>query len=362
MQTFFTKSFAFIILPAFFAATAASPFSCSLARDGGVWRSDDFGASWVQKVLIEEGKSIGTRNVLSMEIDAINPNILYMGTDGDGLYKSFDSGEIWQQILDKNNVLDKRASVYDIALSPKNPDLVYLAAVSSGSAKVIRSSDGGGSFKEIYVISDSNQRINNIAIDSANEAVIYIVTSEGGLLRSLDQGQSWQAVKWFEGQVFEVKLDPKNSQIIYVVTENQGILKSKDAGKNFEALKIEQPEQGIRFKSAVGSGSTGKFLIDAVDPKILYASIGDQIFISLDEGQSFKAANILLPPESLPISAMAQDPKNPSNFYYSAGSVIYRSPNNFKSWTTHKIPSGRKINLIKIDSLDSNIVYVGMNN
>lgn len=358
----FNKAPAFIILPALFAATTVFPISCGLARDGGIWRSDDFGASFAQKAAIGEGKSIGSRNILSLESDPSNPNILYLGTNGDGLYKSFDSGEIWQKISDKNNILDKRALVYDIAVSPKNRNLVYLSAVQNSSGKVLRSLDGGESFKEIYVISDSLQRINDIEVDNTNEAVIYIATSEGGFLRSFDQGVSWQAIKWFDGQALAVKADPRNSQIIYAVTENQGILKSQDAGRSFEALKIGEPDQQTYFRSAVASGSAAKlFLIDLFDPKILYASVSDQIFISLDQGQSFRAANILLPPNSLPITALAQDPKNPSSFYYSAGLVLYRTSNAFKSWTTHQIPSSRRISLIKIDPLDTNIVYVGMN-
>ncbi len=348
------KTSAFIILPALFAATAVSPFSCSLARDGGVFRSDDFGASFAQKAAIEKNKNIGNNNVLSMETEPVNSNVVYMGTNGNGLYRSIDSGEIWRQILDKNNVLDKRASVYDIAISSQNTDLLYLAVVSNGSAKVLLSQDAGESFKEIYVISDSNQRINDIEINKINEAVIFIGTSEGGLLRSGDQGQSWQALKWFGNKIFAVKSDPKNIQIIYAVVENKGIFKSIDGGQNFEELKVKQKSGFSQF------GSANNFLIDSFNSGILYASIGNQLFISSDFGQSWRAMNILIPSDSISITALAQDPQNQSTLYYSAGSVLYKTRTAGQTWTTQQIPSSRRINVIKIDSLDPSIVYVGM--
>jgi len=350
----FNKISSVIILPALFAATVASPFSCNLSSDGGVFRSDDFGANFVQKSAIEKNKTFGSRDILSMEIEPANSNVLYAGTNGDGLYKSTDSGESWRQILDKNNILNKRASVYDIVISPQNPNLVYLSTVSNGSANILRSQDGGESFKEIYVISNSNQRINDIEIYKTNDAVIYIGTSEGGLLRSLDQGQSWQVLKWFGGQVLRVKIDPKNNQLVYTISENKGVFKSIDGGQNFEELKVKQQSGFGQF------GNASNLLISFSNSEILYVSINNQLFISFDYGQSWRAMNILMPADSLPIAAMAQDPQNESTFYYSAGSVLYKTRTSGQTWITHQISSSKRINVIKIDPLDSNIVYVGM--
>src|SRR3989344_2374266 len=65
----------------------------------GVFRSADAGETWVSKstLLTAQGvKSLAGAKVYKIFTDPGDPKALYMGTRGQGLYYSYDSGDTWQ--------------------------------------------------------------------------------------------------------------------------------------------------------------------------------------------------------------------------------------------------------------------------
>ncbi|MBU6430609.1 MAG: hypothetical protein KGR26_16445, partial [Cyanobacteria bacterium REEB65] len=66
-------------------------------RDG-VHRSEDGGATWK---MINNG--FATTNVRSIAQSPTDPKIFYAGTNGSGLYRSKDAGEIWEPVPPLSN-------------------------------------------------------------------------------------------------------------------------------------------------------------------------------------------------------------------------------------------------------------------
>jgi photosystem II stability/assembly factor-like uncharacterized protein len=62
------------------------------ARDG-IHRSEDGGKTWS---LLNEG--LATTNIRSLAQSAMNPRLLYAGTNGSGLYRSLDGGTHWEAL------------------------------------------------------------------------------------------------------------------------------------------------------------------------------------------------------------------------------------------------------------------------
>ncbi|MFH0852484.1 MAG: hypothetical protein V1845_02695 [bacterium] len=352
MPKFFEKANFIFIAPVFVFTAAVLPFSCNLSKDGGIFRSDDFGSTWQQKVKISAKQDIGRMGVLSLAIDNARPSILFMGTQGNGIYKSENEGETWQQLSDNNNVLYKRADVYDVEIDNKNPNYIFAAVLQNSFGKLLRSQDGGVSWQEGYVISKEGAAVTAVEADRRNEGFLYIGTSEGGLLKSMDYGTSWQSLKWFSSGISDIKIDPKSSQIIYVNTENNGLQKSSDFGQTWQELPLGAKDF-LGTKKAIG------FVIDPRDSGILYAALADAIMKSGDAGQTWQDLKILMPESSTAISAIIQDQLNPETIYYAAGSVFYRSANSGQTWTTQQISTSRKIELIKIDPMSPNLIYLG---
>jgi len=355
MAEFFKKASLVVIFPSLVFVAAALPLRCSLSKDNGIYKSQDSGVTWQQKVTISKKENIAAKDILSMAADSLNPEILFIGTRSSGLYKTLDGAESWQQVIDKNNILQNSDDVYDIAISQKNVNFIYLAIYGGGFGRVLRSQDGGQTWEEAYVISQSGMPVYKVAIDPVSEAVIYVGTAQGGFLKSSDYGSSWQPLKWFDGGVSDIKIDNRNNQMIYVNVPGRGIYKSSDQGANWQLLADS-------MKSFGGAEQVGTLLIDRQDSKILYASLKDALLVFYDQGQTWQEISILMPTGSATISSLAQDPQNSQILYYGAESVLYRTANNGQTWMTLQIPSGKKINLIKIDSVSSDIIYVGMRN
>ncbi|HTR03689.1 MAG TPA: hypothetical protein VMN82_10875 [Thermoanaerobaculia bacterium] len=103
------------------------------AGDSGVVKSTDGGASFVDKGNGLDGATTSRTGAL-----VVNPNrrrILYVGTEGGGVFKSTDAGENWFPV---DAGLDD-GGVYGLAMDPSSPDTLYASTASS----VYKTTTGG---------------------------------------------------------------------------------------------------------------------------------------------------------------------------------------------------------------------------
>jgi photosystem II stability/assembly factor-like uncharacterized protein len=111
----------------------------------GAYRSTDKGQHWRFA-----NQGIHDYAVYSLAVSSVAPNLVYMLTDG-GLSKSVDGAKTWEYIADSDEKkLDIRSSrensVRAIAIDPINADIVY---VGSRSGKLFKSINGGASWREL---------------------------------------------------------------------------------------------------------------------------------------------------------------------------------------------------------------------
>ena len=97
-----------IILPAVLLLTAGCTLSLPGCEkpdtSGGIFRSDDEGKSWTQKVYFDEEHNLGAVDILDLEMDPKNPDLLYAGSAGHGLFVSKNSADNWEKVTDENNL------------------------------------------------------------------------------------------------------------------------------------------------------------------------------------------------------------------------------------------------------------------
>ncbi len=124
----------------------------------GVYVSHDAGQSFKASGLAK------TEHIAKILVDPRNSNIVYVAAQGPlwssggerGLYKTSDRGQTWQLILAKG----PWTGVTDVALDPRNPDVVYavthqrhrtVAALLNGGPEsgIHKSRDGGRSWSEL---------------------------------------------------------------------------------------------------------------------------------------------------------------------------------------------------------------------
>ena len=83
----------------------------------GLYKTTNGGVTFQQLT----GKLIRDRNVMSVSVDPVDPRIVYLGSDADGVWRSSDSGETWQQVFNYAPRSTVRASsVSSILIDPEN--------------------------------------------------------------------------------------------------------------------------------------------------------------------------------------------------------------------------------------------------
>lgn len=197
-------------------------------RGDGVWVSEDAGKNWKKPCY---GKP-GPGKVRCVTVDPRDPNTLYAGTEPIDIFVSRDAGKNWTR-LDSIWKVPTVASVdypvstvephiRDITLDPTNPRTIY-AALQVGF--MVKSTDGGASWKLLNKGLDAD--VHTIVIDPRSPNCLFIAT--GGhdyrngaapgkaLYRSQDGGESWTPTAMDFPHEYSVPLamHPKNSEVLY---------------------------------------------------------------------------------------------------------------------------------------------------
>ena len=164
----------------FYATTQGETEYTDKVGDGaGVFKSTDRGNNWTQ---INNGLNSLETNVLA--VDPNDSDVLYLGTDDDGIYKSINGGENWEKLIPSASF-----GVGDIVVDPQNSDNVYMGTVDYfrlsesrgvlGDFGVYKSTDGGTTWEEF------NSGLNHLGVFSLElseeNRILYAGTRAGGV-------------------------------------------------------------------------------------------------------------------------------------------------------------------------------------
>jgi hypothetical protein len=131
-----------------------------------------------------------------------------------GVYRSDNCGDDWVDIGDGK--LPSRFG-FPIAVHPHDPDIVYVVLEESdeyhmsvdGKFAVWRSRDGGGSWVRLTnglpAIAYLNVLREAMALDTLEQAGVYVGTNTGQLFYSRDGGDSWQVLADYLPPVLSVE-------------------------------------------------------------------------------------------------------------------------------------------------------------
>lgn len=122
--------------------------------DNDVYRSDDRGASWLKMPLQEiSGADANGKEKFAnqkMAVDPVNPNVVYVGTPTNGVWRSFDAGATWKRIGDivVGTSPGNAGIVFDPSSGTTNgrTNTIYVPSYGQG---VWRSADAGATWTQI---------------------------------------------------------------------------------------------------------------------------------------------------------------------------------------------------------------------
>jgi photosystem II stability/assembly factor-like uncharacterized protein len=154
----------------------------------GVWRSDDGGETFARK---SDGMFVEC-HVRALVIDPRDPRVIHVGTE-QGLFRSDDAADNWRRV---DSALDG-LQIWSILHLPTAPDIMLVGTCPS---RLFRSADGGGAWKEAAARMRSDcpriisTRVTALCAHPTNAAIVWAGVEIDGVYRSQDGGQSWQAV------------------------------------------------------------------------------------------------------------------------------------------------------------------------
>ncbi|NJB72851.1 photosystem II stability/assembly factor-like uncharacterized protein [Saonia flava] len=232
------------------------------------------------------GQLPGQGRVNAIAVDPNDENVWYVGAPAGGIWKSTDAGSTWISLFD--NFL--QIGVSGIAIDPNDSNIIYIAtgdddASDSYSIGVFKSIDGGASWNETGLNPSNttvNTLMNEIVIDPSNSDILWVGTN-GGLLKSIDGGDTWETKR--NGNIKDFKLKPDNSSVIYAVS-NSNFYRSVNGGDDFTEITDNLPSSSGRLVLGVS----------AANPEVVYILSADVssndfayqgLYKSIDGGTTF---------------------------------------------------------------------------
>lgn len=278
---------------------------------GGVYKSVDGGASWM-----ESNAGLGEDWVYEVAVHPTHPNVLYAATHSMGVYKSLDSGANWNAY---NNGLGDLAT-RELIIDPQTPKTLYVGTWHGGA--VYKSTDGAVTWESMSS-GLNGAKVFAMAIDPNATQNLYVASYFKGVYRTTNGGMSWNSAGLSPDFIYAVAVDPDSSTTIYASTAGDGIYKSSDQATTWD-----------RSNAGLIATSITSMLVAPGSPSMLYASIfGGGVYVSADKGESWQEANSGLADKG--VNALAMDPANPLILYAATNSSgIYKSIDGGNSWNS----------------------------
>jgi len=296
--------------------------------------------------------------IRAIAIHPENPQIIYAGTQ-DGPYRSTDRGESWKKLA----FPDPAMVVWSIIFHPKNPNTLYAGAAP---AAVYRSDNGGDTWRRLRNAKQPERiqmgfdtRVIRMAIDPTRPDEVYAGLEVGGVMRSLDGGETWADCSKDLLRLAEL---PKLKSKIGSEDENEGMLDTHSLamsaaapGTVFLAVRMglfRSPDGGTSWNDMeIGRFSPLTYARDVqVAPqnaRVMYACLSPaarsedgSLYRSDDLGQTWKRFDHGTKPDST-MMMLALNRRNPDQVYCASRSgQVFGTQDGGKTWSEHRLPAG----------------------
>lgn len=318
------------------------------AATGGIWVSESNGSSWASKSALPTATGTSTINgldVLNIEQDPSDSSALYLGSKTSGVFYSLDNGESWMR---PENKVAASGSVFGVEVDPRNVCTYYVLKAD----RLLKTTTCGRDFDvETYVETRTDESLTALALDWYNPQTVFIGTTQGDILRSLDGGETWTAVYRARNPIVEIEMSNTDSRVILAGTATKGIFRSTDGGTTWTSME-ESMSAFANSSKVLGFSQT------ADGSRILLRS-GFGLMISDDQGVTWKGLRLVTAAGG-GISAAEVAPQNKDLIYYAAGSTFYTSTSGGSAWSTSTLPSARPASFIHVDESNADRIYLGV--
>jgi len=324
----------------------------SSAATGSVYKSTNGGETFEPKIKIDDKTSISSADVLSVAIHPTNSQIVYLGTESTGLFRTTNGGDSWEKIV------FPPTKIYGLSVDNTNGDRIFATGIYEKTGKIYRSFDAGANWKEIYTEPGSNTVITSLTLDTTNPNIVYAGTSAGVVIRSTDGGETWKNVVVAKGPVTEMVVTDRT---ILLTIFALGTEVSFDQGATFE----DNTKSGITTRVANTTDQTNLVLPESLytvakdprQPGVFIAGAANGLFRTADYGKNWTELDIIESSKKFPIRAVAINPVNSNEVVYASGGVLYKSIDGGVKWSTAELKIGRGVSHLFYDPVTPSTLF-----
>lgn len=237
------------------------------ATGGGLWKTTDGGTTWDP---VTDGQ-IESASVGAVDVCAADPDVVWIGTGevelrgnvqpGDGVYRSTDAGETWEQAG-----LREARNIGRVRIDPTDCGTVWVAALGhygepNAERGVFKTTDAGETWEKVLYV-DENTGAVDLSLDPNDPSTAFVgmwdvwrrpwgLKSGGpgsGLYRTTDGGESWEDLKDRPGLpagIFGkigVSVSAVDGRRVYAIIESEegGVFRSDDRGETWQRTNDER--------------------------------------------------------------------------------------------------------------------------
>ncbi|NUO78583.1 T9SS type A sorting domain-containing protein [candidate division KSB1 bacterium] len=242
-----------------------------------------------------------------------------------------------------------------LAAVPNNADMIF----AGGLAGLYKTVDGGISWT-LASEQTVNQFVDYITVHPTNHNVLFAWFRSNlgplsiNLMRSTDEGKTWDAVLHGNRTTVDVQIDPLNPNRMFAFSDS--VYRSSDGGLSWRSVSI--------------FNNTQAFAIYRQNPEIVYAAAGSTFSLTLykstDAGQTWAVRNFRLPAFTRPeivleVSSLDDDILFLGSSSFDGTGGFYRSIDGGINWLRLTTGFGRSasVSALAIDPMNPNVLYAG---
>lgn len=299
---------------------------------GGLWKTENHGLTWESIFDAQPVISIG-----AVALFQPNPDLVWVGTGeannsrstywGDGIYKSTDGGRTWA-----NSGLRDSHHIGRIVTHPKDPNTVYAAVLGhlysyNDERGLYKTTDGGKTWNRVLDVTSEGKKVGvvDVAMDPKNPNVLFAAAYdkvrepwtfvEGGpgsaLYRSTDAGRTWTKLAGglptgMLGRI-GVAISARDSKTVYATVENV----------NVKGMSDDVRREQLRVGKETSDRSIGNEIYKSTDGGNTWTNISSP---GVGEGPPYYYAQIRVDP-------------NDKNHVYVLGVGVHHTTDGGKTWT-----------------------------